>query len=58
MNQSMENIMTQLDGYIHSKRYDGRIEDIRGAWFILKRHVRELEAEAVRPWWKKLFARR
>jgi hypothetical protein len=54
----MENIMTQLDGYIHSKRYDGRIEDIRGAWFILKRHVRELEAEAVRPWWKKLFARR
>jgi hypothetical protein len=49
----IENIMNQFDGFLNHepKQYDGRIEDIRGAWPYLKSHIYNLIADVETPWW-------
>ena len=52
---SIQTLIEQLDLFISAKKYDGRHEDIRGAWQVMKKHIKELEAEANRPWWRRIF---
>ena len=58
-----EQRITELDGYINpvredgKKRYDGQLQDIRGAWKYLKQYIRELDEEARLPWYKRILRR-
>lgn len=52
----IELLIAQTEGFMAS-RYDGRIEDVRGAFKALKPHVLNMMIEIETPWYIKLKRR-
>ena len=55
--QKIDNLICQVEGILTGPEYNGRIEDLRGAWPYVKAHLINATVEAITPWWIKLFWR-